>query len=180
MLIYEGFGKVVEAPNHEKIAVLLHDRCTKVEEINQLKKKLDTLSESAARAETLDFEIDNLKLVNEKVCNELVQLKNQNANLEEINSENEVIINENISLKIELNKLNKELDKFSLKDDETSETIDKLDANKVEIAKLKEDNLNLKMEIDRLYDEISSFETECKELREQNKSLQKEKNGVIF
>ena len=163
MLVIEGFGNIVGAPNHEKIAVLLHDRSQRLEEITGLKKSLeqttrDTKQKSSQhkldeKMETLELEIESLKLINEKLTSEMAKLKTQNSNLEEINKENEVILNENIGLKKELNKLNKEFDKISLSnlnnEDESAEASAIIEANRVEISKLKEDNLNLKMEIDR-------------------------------
>ena len=172
ILVYAGFGSIVNAPNHEKIAVILHDRNTKLDEIIELKKQVEELSKKGDQSssnEELEFEIENLKLVNEKVCNELATLKTYNGSLEEANKENEeLVMAEKASLKLEISKLNNKLEFDKAESDEI------LAASRGEIAKLKESDLNLKMEIDRLYDEISSFETECKQLREQNKSLQQQ------
>jgi len=126
---------------------------------------LTNSNSKASAIEELEFEIENLKLVNEKVCNELAKLKTHNASLEEMNKENEMVLSENTNLKLEINKLSQKLDFDKVESDEI------LTASRLEIAKLKESDLNLKMEIDRLFDEISSFETECKQLREQNKNL---------
>ena len=156
MLVYEGFGNIVGAPNHEKISALLADRASKIDELNRLKKELEETRSGAA-------EIETLKLVNEKLTNDMAKLKSLNNNLEEINRENEVILSENISLKSEINKLHRNISS------EHDEQLALIEQNHIEIGKLKEDNFQLKMEIDRLYDEIGSFEVENKQLRDEAK-----------
>ena len=156
MLVYEGFGNIVGAPNHEKISALLADRASKIDELNRLKKELEETRSGAA-------EIETLKLVNEKLTNDMAKLKSLNNNLEEINRENEVILSENISLKSEINKLHRNISS------EHDEQLALIEQNHIDIGKLKEDNFQLKMEIDRLYDEIGSFEVENKQLRDEAK-----------
>jgi chromosome segregation ATPase len=47
MLVLEGFGKIVEMPSHEKIAVILADRARLIEELNQISTELDTVKKEA-------------------------------------------------------------------------------------------------------------------------------------
>jgi hypothetical protein len=156
MLVLEGFGSIVSLPNHEKIAVLLTDRSKLVDELKQIKIDYESSKE-------LINEIESLKLVNEKLTSEIVQLKTQISNLEDVIKENEVILVENVNFKVELNKLqNVNEPKKLIRSAQTSVDLEEdnlafIEASKFEINKLKEDNVNLKLEMDKLYDEIGKF-----------------------
>lgn len=174
MLVLEGFGNIVSLPTHQKIAVLLADREKLNDEIKRLKCELDAHPDKTSKLNKYTDEIEALKLVNDKLTRETIELKNQIANLEDINKENEEILLENINYKSELDKMKankKPLLSAQTSIDYDEDTIAILEASKIEIAKLKEDNINLKLEIDKLYDEIGQFEFENKQLRDESKKF---------
>ena len=160
MLVLEGFGNIVSLPNHEKIAVLLADRAKLMEEMKEIRAESENLIDaSKLNMEKYETEIETLKLVNDKLTDEIVQLRTQISNLEEVNKENEVILAENIELNKQKTYASQK--KMTLKSAQTSVDLDDndeniafIEASKFEIAKLKEDNINLKLEMDKLYDEI--------------------------
>lgn len=178
MLVLEGFGNIVELPTHEKLAVLLTERTKLIEENKQLKLETDNLIETSNNIDKYECDLQALKLVNDKLTNEIIQLKNQVTNLEEINKENDLILVENTKFKQELAKLKSNTNEVkklvksaqtSIDYEDSEENMAIIEASKFEIAKLKEDNINLKLEMDKLYDEIGQFELENKQLKDENK-----------
>ena len=63
MLILEGFGKIVGAPVHEKIAVILADRARLIEEIDTLKNTVPFAQE----VEQVDGQQNEIKRLQEQV-----------------------------------------------------------------------------------------------------------------
>ena len=187
MLVLEGFGNIVAAPNHEKIAVLLADRNRLITDVAILNNKLDEAckyksKEDIQNLEMLEDEIDALKLVNNKLTNKIAEL---NENLDESNRVNEVLLEENQKLKFDFLKATEDEGfkvKKKPKSAQTSLESDHevIDSSKLEINCLKEDNLNLKMEMEKLYDEIGSFEIENKILKEENKKIKNETQELKY
>lgn len=178
MLVLEGFGNIVELPTHEKLAVLLTERTKLIEENKLLKLETDNLIETSNNIDKYECDLQALKLVNDKLTNEIIQLKNQVTNLEEINKENDLILVENTKFKQELAKLKSNTNEVkklvksaqtSIDYEDSEENMAIIEASKFEIAKLKEDNINLKLEMDKLYDEIGQFELENRQLKDENK-----------
>jgi chromosome segregation ATPase len=196
MLVLEGFGNIVAAPNHEKIACLLADRTKLLSELNYLKNEklsataavesspshLSPLTPPVSTNEKITSE--KLRLLNEKIellDNENMSLKDLNIRLKnQIDDSTKSIKNYENQIKDLLNSSNNnENNKIKTKTNgKDSDEEDIIEASKLEINKLKQDNLNLKMEIDKLYDEIGHLEIETKQLRDENKKLFTELNEL--
>ena len=205
MLVLEGFGNIVAAPNHEKIACLLADRTKLISELNYLKN--EKLSAAAAAATTTTISIEpspasprspTSPTANDKITNEKLRLLNEKIEL--LDNENMSLKDLNIQLKNQIDDLSKSKINYENQikdllessnnnnnnnnrsknnsDDKDSDEEDIIEASRLEISKLKEDNLNLKMEMDKLYDEIGQLEIETKQLRDENKKFMKEINEL--
>ena len=84
MLILEGFGNIVAAPNHEKIACILADRAKLLSDLNNLKnEKLKITSDYSMSPDsnTTDRTSEKIRLLNEKINlleDETIELKDLN------------------------------------------------------------------------------------------------------
>jgi chromosome segregation ATPase len=198
MLVLEGFGNIVAAPNHEKIACLLADRTKLLSELNYLKnEKLSSVAATVSTVETLTPSPSSPPASsNDKITNEKLRLLNEK--IEMLDNENMSLNDSNIRLKNQIGDLTKSINNYEkqIKDlcklsnnnnnynypqksrtnEKDSDEEDIIETSKLEINKLKEDNLNLKMEMDKLYDEIGQLELETKQLRDENKKMMKELN----
>lgn len=175
MLILEGFGRIVGAPNHEKIASILADRAKILDELNRLKKEQQTMGKEATQTSTstptmrnledklglLEDEVRILRSTNENLSEQLNEMlktseKLKSGDHEELRKEEEKVEEENNS------------PSHSPKDDEKDDE-EEASFLRLELNKSNKDNLQLKVEIEKLYDEISQFEKERKQLKDENK-----------
>ncbi|RNA42192.1 hypothetical protein BpHYR1_008891 [Brachionus plicatilis] len=158
ILILEGFGKIVGAPTHEKIAVILADRHRLQEELSALKNTVP-FSQELEEFNSHQTEIENLR----KQVDDLTK-KNQEDESSPTSSsddflklENTKLAQENQNLKIEVEKLYDEIGIFEsetkqLKDESKTfqAEIENLNNELDELVQYKLNYEHLKKEYDKL------------------------------
>ncbi|CAF1045375.1 unnamed protein product, partial [Brachionus calyciflorus] len=142
MLILEGFGKIVGAPVHEKIAVILADRQRLIEEISMLKNTVP-FAQELEQFNTQQEEIQTLKKQLEDLNK---KLQEDETNSSSTNSdyiykiENTKLVQENLNLRNEVEKL-----------------YDEIGISESDLKQSKEQNENLHVEIEELNNELDEL-----------------------
>lgn len=193
MLILEGFGKIVGAPNHEKIATILADRAKLLDELNRLKKDCEQQQQTSQQLEVGDTmgkeqtpppvtspttpttpNTTSNRLLEDKLSlleDEVRILRSTNENLSTQLSE---LLDSSAEAGSFLNKpaqVTESDDRkmiAAVKTAVENETVENEEENallRLEVTKLDKDNMQLKMEVEKLYDEIGKFEIETKQLK---------------
>lgn len=174
MLILEGFGRIVGAPNHEKIASILADRAKILDELNRLKKEQQqTMGKEATQSSTSTPTMRNLEDKLGLLEDEVRILRSTNENLSEqlnemLKTSEKLKSGDHEEVRKEEDKVEEENNSPSPKDDEKDDE-EEASFLRLELNKSNKDNLQLKVEIEKLYDEISQFEKERKQLKDENK-----------
>jgi chromosome segregation ATPase len=201
MLVLEGFGKIVEAPNHEKIAVILADRAKLLEDLDAAQNQIDSLKKQAKQSSDSislsssshnkndDMEIIRVMQADKiRLCDKIDLLESEIEIIRSTNSKLSHQINDlrtqydelsyqntlNLNRIRDLSKENEELKAKQILKDNKSDLEEALELSKLELSKISKDNSNLKEEIDKLYDEIGSFEVENRQLKLENKNFKQE------
>ena len=190
MLILEGFGKIVGAPNHEKIATILADRAKLLDELNRVKKDFEQQQQTSVEETMVKEQTpppvtsptatttpntsnrlleDKLSLLEDEVrilrsTNE--NLSTQLSELLDSSAEAGSFLNKPVQMtEPDDRKMISVVAKTAVENETAVENDEETALLRLEVAKLDKDNMQLKMEVEKLYDEIGKFEIETKQLK---------------